>query len=356
MRFTAASIWLFAIAGLIFAMILVGGATRLTDSGLSITEWRPLLGAIPPLSAKEWADAFALYQQIPEYAIQNRGMSLDDFKVIYWWEWGHRQLGRIIGLAFAVPMVLLFLARRLSRADLPELGLILLLGGAQGAIGWWMVSSGLADARLDVSHYRLATHLGMALVLLVLVVLAAWKRALPVTGLAPAPRALAWWIGLALGLAVLQAILGGLVAGLDAGRLNTDWPLFQGKLAPASYWDLSPWWLNLGENIASVQFNHRAGGYILVLTLTALAIGAQRARGASRAVKKWLWACAGIGWLQAILGVAYLVWHAPFAIALAHQGGGALLIAGLATALAFTRASPAPSRLSDGFRPIAANA
>ena len=228
----ALRIWLGAIAALIVAMILVGGATRLTDSGLSITEWQPIMGAVPPLSEADWSQAFETYKKIPEYTEINHGMTLEEFKTIYWWEWAHRFLGRLIGAAFFVPFVVFWLAGYIPRPLLPRLAGLFVLGGLQGAVGWYMVKSGLVD-RTDVSQYRLAAHFGVALLILGYTL---WL----VFGLGDEPRprrrARAARGGqdrrLILALIFLQLLAGALVAGLDAGMGFNTWPLINGAFVP----------------------------------------------------------------------------------------------------------------------------
>ena len=256
----ALALWLYGLAALVAAMIVVGGATRLTESGLSITEWQPILGAIPPLSEADWQRAFDLYRQIPQYELMNKGMSLGEFKVIYWWEWSHRLLGRAIGLAFALPLAVFWLKGRIGRDIGSKLLAILALGALQGFIGWWMVASGLVG-RTEVSQYRLAVHLLMAcLIFAALVWTARSCRAGPRTALPPVRRT-AW---LLFGLALLQIALGALVAGLRAGLIYNTWPLMDGALVPSGLFAQHPWWVNFGENVATVQFSHRMVAYGLV--------------------------------------------------------------------------------------------
>ena len=257
--------WLFIVALLVFSMVVVGGATRLTESGLSITEWQPLLGAIPPLNEADWQAAFKKYKAIPEYSIVNAGMSLGDFKFIYWWEWTHRLLGRLIGVAFAIPFLAFWAMGRL-RPGLPlKLFGVLALGALQGFIGWYMVKSGLVD-RIDVSQYRLALHLLIALSILSLLVWLALDAG-------PAPQRVrlqtvtrAEWrfAAILFGLIFLQAGLGALVAGLKAGHTYNTWPLMDGRFVPEGLGQLAPWYLNVFENVTTVQFDHRMVAYLVV--------------------------------------------------------------------------------------------
>lgn len=258
--------WLVVVAALVFLIIMVGGATRLTDSGLSITHWSPIHGVIPPLSESDWNQEFQLYQNIPEYKLQNKGMSLNEFKFIFWWEWAHRLLGRLIGLVYLVPFLIFAFTKRIrGQAILGYLSIGLLIG-FQGFIGWWMVSSGLDGNRIDVAPYRLASHLGLAFLLFgILVAL-----------LNPVRRALnghfgfAFWVMLFI---YAQVILGALVAGNRAGFVYNDWPTIGGKWLPDAYLVLQPIWHNFFENQQNTQFNHRIWAYILfVLTLISLFI------------------------------------------------------------------------------------
>ncbi len=312
-------LWLAAMAILVFAMIVVGGATRLTDSGLSITEWRPLLGAIPPLDAADWRAAFDKYKEIPEYHAVNKGTSLDAFKFIYWWEWTHRFLGRFIGVAFAVPFAFFWATGRLAAGLAPRLLGILALGALQGGIGWYMVQSGLVD-RVDVSQYRLALHLGVAFLILGLIV---WVALLlePPKAAPEADRSQRWLAAVLAGLILLQVVLGALVAGLKAGLAYNTWPLMDGRLVPEGLGTLDPWYLNLTENITSVQFNHRMAAYAIVLVASAHAWALWRRRMLDTSAVVLVIAVLG----QVGLGVATLLAHAPLGLALVHQAGAAAL-------------------------------
>ncbi len=261
----AVSLWLFLVAALVVVMVAVGGATRLTDSGLSITEWKPLLGAIPPLSAEDWAVAFEKYRQIPEYQLINKGMSLAEFQFIYWWEWAHRFLGRAIGLVYAVPLAIFWWMGAIPhRFKLPLVG-VLLLGALQGFVGWYMVSSGLTE-RVDVSQYRLAMHLALAFVILAaLVWLALATRARdPLLNALPASAAARWFARAVLLGVLAQVVLGAFVAGTKAGLTYNTWPLMDGDWIPPGMWSATPWYINATENLTTIQFNHRLAAYILV--------------------------------------------------------------------------------------------
>ena len=260
--------WLMILFGLVVLMILVGGLTRLTDSGLSITEWRPFTGAIPPLNAADWQSEFAKYQAIDEFRIQNQWMQLSDFKIIYWWEWGHRQLGRVVGIVWASGFFWFLLRRQIPTGWTPRLLLLGVLGGTQGAIGWWMVSSGVTsgESMVDVASYRLATHLGLAFVILGFIAWYMMMLSRPERELMQARRGKeAKLFGLSTGLmhfAFLQILIGALVAGIDAGRSYTDWPLMGGQFFPESAFVLEPWWRNIFESPGLVQFVHRIVGYV----------------------------------------------------------------------------------------------
>ncbi|MEM9010701.1 MAG: heme A synthase [Pseudomonadota bacterium] len=318
--------WLMALFALVVLMVAVGGLTRLTDSGLSITEWRPVTGAIPPLTAEDWAAAFEKYRAIPEYQLQNRGMSLAEFQVIYWWEWGHRQLGRVIGAVWAIGFFWFLARRQIPAGWTPRLLGLGALGGLQGAVGWWMVSSGLAPEMLDVASYRLAIHLGLAVIILGLI---AWYVMLlrrDEVGLLQARRqresGLMRITGALAALAFLQILLGALVAGIDAGQAYVDWPLMSGAWFPAGAFDLSPLWRNFFENPGLVQFNHRTLGYLLLLA--GIATWLVSRRSAQRAVRR------GADWVmivlfaQMTLGIITLVSVSPLPLALLHQAGAVL--------------------------------
>ncbi len=319
--------WLLVLFALVVAMIAVGGLTRLTDSGLSITEWRPFTGALPPMSDAAWQLEFDKYRAIPEYQFQNRGMSLAEFKYIYWWEWGHRQLGRIIGLVWAAGFLFFWATKRIPTGWTGRLLGLGALGGLQGAIGWWMVSSGLTGTMLDVASYRLATHLGLAFVILGLIAWYAFLLSRPEAQLLQARRGRETRLfSLSTGvmhLAFLQILLGALVAGIDAGRGFTDWPLMAGGFIPPEPLALEPVWRNFFENAGTVQFVHRMAGYVLV------AFGLfvwWRGRGsAHRRTQAAFNMMAAMLLLQVVIGIATVMHSAPVALALAHQLGAVAL-------------------------------
>lgn len=318
----ALRLWLGVIALLIVVMILVGGATRLTDSGLSITEWQPIIGAIPPLSAADWQEAFEAYKKIPEYAQVNRGMSLEEFKTIYWWEWAHRFLGRLIGLAFFVPFVCFWVAGFIPRALMPRLLGLFVLGGLQGALGWYMVKSGLVD-RIDVSQYRLAAHFGLAMLIFdytLWLILGLGKRSQDRMG-APAIAA-----ALVLLLVFVQLLAGALVAGIDGGLGFNTWPLMNGALIPSGLGEASPWYLNLFENPLTVQFDHRILGYAVVVITILQAVWLAMKHAGEIFVGSAV-ALAVLSLLQATLGVWTLLLAVPIELGLAHQAGAILVFA-----------------------------
>jgi cytochrome c oxidase assembly protein subunit 15 len=306
--------WLLGVAALVFCMVIVGGATRLTDSGLSITEWQPLLGAIPPLTEAHWLEALEKYRQIPEYQLVNKGMSLADFKFIYWWEWAHRFLGRIIGLAFFVPFAYFALTGSLNAKTALRCAVLFVLGGLQGALGWYMVASGLVD-RVDVSQYRLAAHLTLATVIFGAIL---WV-ALGLGRRRRAPAGGQEWLAVAIiGAVLLQVAAGGFVAGLDAGFGYNTWPLMDGAWVPTGLFVGEPWWRNLFENAMTVQFNHRIFAYVIVGLVVGYAFLAQ-----SRTSYILL---AAVG-LQVVFGIWTLLWAVPLWLGLVHQGGALVVLA-----------------------------
>jgi heme a synthase len=324
----AVRVWLYTVLFVLFSLVIVGGATRLTDSGLSITEWKPIHGVIPPLSLAEWQQELEKYRQIPEYQEINKGMTLEAFKVIYWWEWAHRFLARTVGLIFALPFAAFWLMGKLENRLKPRLFALLALGGLQGFIGWWMVSSGLTE-RTDVSQYRLATHLTLASIIFAGIM---WVA----RGLAPHEgrnAAIATQRGaMILALMVLfQIYLGGLVAGLNAGYSFNTWPLIDGRFIPDQLLLLEPLWRNLFENPKTVQFIHRMFAYSIFIaafvhlwrTLSREGAGATHTR---RAV-----VLAALITCQAMIGIITLVMQVPLQWGLMHQAM-ALIVLGFAVA------------------------
>lgn len=325
-RFVAA--WLFLTLALVALMVVIGGATRLTGSGLSITEWKPITGAIPPLGEAAWAEEFAKYRESPQYRLLNAGMSLGEFQFIYWWEWGHRQLGRAIGFVFAFGLFFAAVTRRVSLKE----GLVLfamgLLLGTQGAIGWIMVASGLQPGMTAVAPVKLTLHLGFALLFfstLVLFLAYLGRLGRDASAAGPGLRAGAWGV---LALSFGQILLGGLVAGSKAGFSFNTWPLMDGGLAPSreALFAVTPWWENFVDNVALVQLNHRLGAYLLLAAALAYAISAMRPDIDGRARTRAVW-LAGLIVAQAALGIATLVAVVPVSLGLAHQFGAVVVLA-----------------------------
>ena len=319
------AIWLLTCSAMVALMVVIGGITRLTESGLSMTEWRPLIGWIPPLSEAEWQRVFDRYRDTSEYRIQFPGMDLEGFKTIFWWEYIHRVWGRLIGLVFGLPLIWFVIRRRIERPMIPHLVALLFLGGFQGLIGWWMVVSGFVD-RDDVSQYRLTIHLGVAIAILGYLLWLAIgllargeERAAPPAGLRRLSRATA-------ATAFVTILSGGMVAGINAGFINNTWPLMDGGLLPDDFAALSPFWLNFFENHSTVQFGHRILAY-----LTAIVAGVYwfRARSAglparARTVANLLGAMVA---LQIVLGIFTLLLVVPISLAVLHQGGAVVLFA-----------------------------
>jgi cytochrome c oxidase assembly protein subunit 15 len=313
-RLRPVRIWLYVIALMVLAMVVVGGITRLTDSGLSITEWQPISGIIPPLSPADWQAEFDNYKKIPQYTVLNEGMTLEAFKFIFWWEWGHRFLARVIGFVFAIPFLVFLVQRRFSwKLAMPLAGLFV-LGGLQGALGWWMVSSGL-ETLTSVSQYRLAAHLGAALLLFLALIWVARRlgaaRPIPTDAQRGA-------VVLLLVLIYVQIIAGAFTAGLDAGMGYNTWPLMDGALVPVGLDAIDPWWKNLFENAMTVQFIHRTIAYVIVLYVAALVIW-KRGAGGFGGANGWLPRIALLVVLQACLGISTLLLRVPLPLALGHQ-------------------------------------
>ena len=322
-------VWLVIVAILVVAMIAVGGATRLTDSGLSITEWQPIVGAIPPLSQADWQDAFEKYKQIPEYREVNQTMDLAGFKVIFWWEWAHRFLGRLIGLTFAVPLAWFWMRGQIPPTYRLRLLMLLGLGGLQGFIGWYMVQSGLSD-RVDVSQYRLALHLCMAFLILALLVwtvvdLAPRPDQIYFTELPTAARMTAAVIAV---LVLCQVALGAFVAGTKAGLVYTTWPLMDGQLVPDGLFGMTPWYVSMFEDHLTIQFNHRMVAYVLVVVA---ALHAARLWSADNERVAWTALLLALLMLmQAGLGIWTLIavnGFIPITLGIGHQTLAAIVFA-----------------------------
>ncbi|SLN14255.1 heme A synthase [Roseisalinus antarcticus] len=323
----AVRLWLIVLFVLVAVMIAVGGMTRLTDSGLSITEWAPVTGAVPPLTEADWQAEFAKYQEIPEYIEQNAGMTLAEFKSIYWWEWGHRQFGRVIGLVWALGFAGFLVTRKMPRGWTGRLLLLGALGGLQGAIGWWMVSSGLRDGMLDVASYRLATHLGLAFAILGLIAWFTFRLGRRESDLLQARRGgearlFAGATGL-MHLAFLQILLGALVAGIDAGRAFPTWPLMGSGFLPPDPFQLEPLWRNFFEDAGLVQFIHRMSGY--VLAVLGIVVWLRTRRSPNAATRLAFNAMLAMLALQIALGIVTVLYSAPWQVAILHQIGAVAL-------------------------------
>ncbi len=321
MRPNAIANWLLAVAALVFAMVVVGGITRLTESGLSITEWKPISGALPPLNEAQWLQEFAKYQATPEYQQINHGMAMADFKFIYFWEWAHRLLARLVGVAFALPFIWFALQRAIPSGYVKRLLPLFALGGLQGAIGWWMVTSGLSD-RTDVSHFRLATHLLLALFILAGLV---WT-ALDLKMLARNPRAKASRLnGLTLGVSAIlfiQLLFGAYVAGMNAGSVSNSWPLMNDHIVPDGIdWSHGTVFAVLNDPYL-IHFIHRWWAWVAVIALVLLA---RRAKAVGARPVSIVIHCA-FG-LQILLGIATVMTGVNLTLAVLHQAVAALLVA-----------------------------
>lgn len=324
-RDAAVGWWLIAVCALIFAMVILGGVTRLTESGLSIVDWRPFMGALPPMDAAAWEAVFAQYKAYPEYQKVNAGMTLAEFKTIFWFEYAHRLLGRFIGLAFLLPFLVFLLLGRIDRTMVPRLVALFVLGGLQGLLGWFMVQSGLVD-RPDVSQYRLTAHLGLAVFIFGLMFWTALtfigvRRGLSrTTPRGIFARFLVVWV-------FLVILSGGFVAGTDAGFAYNTFPLMDGRFVPLGLLDLSPSIINFFENTITIQFTHRVLGiltvaFVLLYWLTA------RLRAPGGAFERRVNMLAVLAIIQVALGIATLLLVVPIPVAAAHQAGGLLLFSG----------------------------
>lgn len=311
--------WLWAIAALVAGMVMLGGATRLTGSGLSITEWNVVTGVFPPLTDAAWLAEFEKYKAIPQYQAINKGMALSDFKFIFFWEWAHRLLGRIVGFAFAIPLAFFWWRGKIGPALRWKLLVLLFLGGLQGTVGWWMVASGLS-VRTDVSQYRLAVHLTLACIIFVALVWVATSL-LPKRGLGKRGKIFAIVL---IVLALLQVFLGAIVAKTNAGLTYNTWPLIDGVFHPkgAQLFLLQPWWRNFFENVLAVQFNHRMTAYLLWFVSLGYVIYQRKRPAQLQAVILYLLISA-----QAALGIVTLLLAVPLALGLAHQAGAVVVLA-----------------------------
>jgi cytochrome c oxidase assembly protein subunit 15 len=330
-RSRAVTIWLLTVAALVVGMVVVGGSTRLTGSGLSITQWKPISGALPPLSPADWQAEFARYRAIPQFRFVNPGMTLDQFRFIYWWEWSHRFLARLLGAVFLIPFAWFALRRQLARRLFGPLAVVFVLCGLEPLVGWWMVASGLS-VRVSVAPERLMLHLGIAFALLAALVwtaMEAWAGSARKT--LPSP-----WGGRSLGLATLiyaQILLGALVAGNQAGLVYNDWPLFAGHLLPTDYAGQGLW-ATVAHSQAAVQLHHRLLAYLLLVVAVAIGASAWRSRSLPPESKLLGAAVAGAVVLQALLGIATLMMRVPISLGVAHQLMAALTLC-VATAFAW---------------------
>ncbi len=320
--------WLLVLCALVFIMVVVGGVTRLTRSGLSIVEWQPIAGTLPPLTETAWQEMFTKYQATPEYLKVNHGMSLDEFKGIFWWEYIHRLLGRTIGLVFLIPFLWFLVKRRLSWSLAPKLVVLFVLGGMQGAIGWWMVKSGLVDTP-RVSHVRLAVHLGMAFFLFAALLWTALGLLTPPRrrALTTDRRSVALHASGLLVLVYVMVLSGALVAGTRAGYAYNTFPLMDGRFIPSGLGGMVPWWDNLFHNLTTVQFNHRMIAWALMILIPAFWWSARRIDLPAEA-RRPLALLLGMLAVQVTLGISTLLLQVPVALGAAHQGG-ALVLFGL---------------------------
>lgn len=330
-------IWLYAIALLVVAMVMVGGATRLTHSGLSITEWQPIHGVIPPLNDAEWQEEFSKYQQIPEFKAFNQSMTVSEFKGIFYWEWSHRLLGRLVGFVFVLPLLFFWATGRIEKSLRPQLVVIFLLGGLQGAVGWWMVSSGLVELT-DVSQYRLATHLILACIILAYTIWVA-RSLVPARPNATYPAAGTKAFAAAfIALVFIQIYLGALVAGLDAGFMNNDWPTMGGALVPPDLMSHEPAWRNFFENPVTVQFMHRIVAYLVLIAVLWHAFRLSQTAPGSRAA--WsAYRLTALVLVQVVIGIATLMAVVPISLGLIHQLVAVIVLIG---AVAHRRAMSPP--------------
>ena len=313
--------WLFFSAAVIFGMILLGGVTRLTNSGLSMVDWKPLMGMIPPMSEADWQHMFWKYQQFPEYQKINMGMSLGEFKSIFMYEYLHRMLGRLIGVIFIVPFLFFYFSKRIRAGLTPKLVLMLIGGGCQGLLGWYMVKSGLVD-KPDVSQYRLSAHLGAAVLIYSFILWTAFGLVSPKAKQPVQLRTFAYSLS---GLIFLMILSGGLVAGTKAGFAYPTWPLMGDSFIPPGLYSMAPAWLSAFEDITTIQFNHRIFAYLIVALVLTFATKALKAdiQGPARI---GIFALVGFLVLQVSLGISTLIFYMPVPVAAAHQVGAVALL------------------------------
>ena len=317
-RHAALAAWLLVCCAMVFAMVILGGVTRLTGSGLSMVEWDPIFGVVPPTTEDQWQSVFDKYRESPEYQKVNVGMDLAGFKRIYWLEYAHRLLGRLIGLVFLIPFLIFVALRKVPRALVPKLVTLFLLGAAQGLLGWYMVKSGLVD-NPHVSHYRLTAHLMFAVLIYGYMLWTALGLLYPAID-QPAPAFLRRGALFLLALVAVTMASGGLVAGLKAGLAYNTFPLMDGRLVPDGLMKLEPWYANVFENAATVQFDHRLLALGVFLTAVIVWLSG-RASAAPPRVRYALVALLVVAVVQVMLGIATLLLHVPVALGSAHQAG-----------------------------------
>ncbi len=338
--------WLWVLLAMVALIVVVGGLTRLTDSGLSITEWNLIIGALPPLNEADWIAAFEAYKTTDEFKLQNSWMDISDFKPIFWWEWGHRFLGRFLGIVWLIPLIFFAVRGMIPRGWTGKLIFIGCLGGLQGAIGWWMVYSGLS-VRVDVAPYRLATHLGVAFLIFSFIWWYIMKLRKEEWELLQARRRrvhgmFAWSVALTT-ILFIQILMGALVAGVDGGLGYTDWPMMDGEFFPSSAFEMTPLWSNFFENMALTQFMHRLTAYLLMVVAVVFALKGRRT--GHRNIAFWsTMVLIGVA-AQAVLGIATLMHAAPLKLSILHQFG-ALLLLMLALRTKFEMAYPAEQKIS----------
>jgi len=327
----AVGYWLVFMALTVFAMVVVGGATRLTESGLSMVNWNPVTGALPPLSEEAWHSEFSDYKTSPQYRLENAGMSLEEFKGIFYWEWGHRLLGRLIGVFFFLPLVWFWLKGQIPEGYKGRLVILFILGGSQGVLGWYMVMSGLVDEPA-VSHYRLTAHLMLALLIFAALMWTALSL------LRPAVVSVAGKGGLLLkstfAVLILQLVMGALTAGLKAGHIFNSWPLMGETFVPDGLMGMAPWWRNFFDNAITVQFDHRMGAYVITALAACIIWFFRRAPGPIIGATHMLGAAV---LLQMMLGIIMLLKSVPVSWGTGHQAGGVLVLAALINLMHLTR-------------------
>jgi len=318
--------WLVIVALLVFAMIVLGGVTRLTNSGLSMTDWKPISGWLPPLSEEAWTAEFERYKAFPEYQLVNKGMSLGDFKGIYAFEFAHRVLGRVIGLAFFIPFLLFLIFGKIRGPLVPRLAILFVLGGLQGGMGWFMVKSGLVDDP-DVSHYRLTAHLALASLIFSVILWTIFDLVRPgYEGIRAAHRNVRRWSYFVLILIALQILIGGFVAGLNAGFIYTDWPLMGGNFLPEDMFHMAPAYLNFLENPGAIQFVHRIVAYAVAIACVFLYLISRR-QDVSYTIRLGVVCLLVAVGLQVILGILTLLYVVPVSLGALHQAGGMIVLA-----------------------------